>query len=309
MLRPEQHRLLPGGFVVAAVVVALHLAADHAGFDGVIVILRLREVANDIAVSQNGQGIADGFDLVQVVGNEDDRLALSLQLVHQPVEQLAPLLGKRRGGFVHHQDLRLFHHDLGDLNQLALLEVEGSRHVAGLDVLRPDHIQRLASLLLHRPLADQPQPVPELARLSQEQVFRYGDARDGARLLYDHAHAALQRVDHGSGLPWLAVERHIASVRPLHACDDRGQRGLARAVLADQPPYLAGINVDIHRFQRYSRAEALVHAPDGQDGFHTIPPCGSLLVDTIIDTTHPLCECFILTCLLIIFDIYQVITG
>ena len=161
VLGPQQHVLPPGGFAVRPVVIALHLPADHAGLDGVVIIVLSGEMGDDPSVPQHGQRIADLLDLVQVMGDEDDGLALRLQAVHQPVQQLAALLGEGRGGLVHHQDLRLLHHHLGDLHQLALLQVQHGGGHPGLDVVGVDHVQGLPGLPLHGAAADQPQLVTE----------------------------------------------------------------------------------------------------------------------------------------------------
>ena len=42
-----------------------------------------------------------------------------------------------------------------------------------------------------------------------------------------------------------AVEEDVASLRAVHAADDVEQRGLARAVRADQPANFAWLHVEI----------------------------------------------------------------
>ena len=262
-VRLQQHRFLPGGFIVRPVIVALHFPADHAGFDGVIVIGFPGEVGDNPAVPQHGQRIADLLDLVQVMGDENHRPAFLFQAVHQPVQQLAAFLGKRGRGFVHHQDFRLLHHNPGHFHQLAFLQVQHSGRHARIDMVGMDHVERFPAFRFHGPAAYQPQPVPESSAFPQEQVFRHGNTRNCAGFLHDHADSVLQGVDHGGWLPGLSVEFHLPGIRLLDPRDNGGQRGLSAPVLPDQPADFTGIYVQVHLSQRNSRAEALVHSANG----------------------------------------------
>ena len=55
-----------------------------------------------------------------------------------------------------------------------------------------------------------------------------------------------------------AVEAHLARVRRVEAAQDRDQRGLARAVAADQAEAAAGLQAQVHAAQRAGAAEPLV---------------------------------------------------
>ena len=86
-----QHNLITvRAIVIGTVVVALQFAADHVLFDeiGIKFALCLIKICNDIAVAQNGQGVALFHQLVQIVRDEQNRSSLILQLLHLLVEEV-----------------------------------------------------------------------------------------------------------------------------------------------------------------------------------------------------------------------------
>jgi hypothetical protein len=99
-----------------------HRAADHhlgdlfaGGVGGV-------HGADDPAVAQHGDPVGDLEHLVQRVGDEDDRLALGLELA-QVGEQLLDLLGDEHGGrLVEDQDVGAAVQQLQDLDALLLAD-------------------------------------------------------------------------------------------------------------------------------------------------------------------------------------------
>ena len=106
-------------------------AADHQADE-----LRLgdrgdRPVADLLAVAQADEVVGDAEDLVELVGDEDDRAALGLEL-RDDAEEVVDLVGRqRRGRLVHDDDLRLVRERAGDLDQVLLRDGEALQLKSG----------------------------------------------------------------------------------------------------------------------------------------------------------------------------------
>ena len=83
---------------------------------------------------------------------------------------------------------------------------------------------------------------------------------DGAQLLDHHPYARALTLEHARGPVGLAAKEHLAAVGRLSPGDDGGKSGLARAVLAYEPPDLTTAQFEGHVDQRLGRAEGLVDA-------------------------------------------------
>ena len=221
-LQVEAHQVLPGGdavgpqhhlvgiaVVVAAVVVALDLAADHHLFHQVGVELAFVQRADDLAVPQHGDGVALLDQLVQVVADEQDAVPLARKLMHQLVQQFTPGLGQGGGGLVHDEDLGLPVHPLGDLHQLALLHAQPARPHRSVD-LDAEGIQQFLGFLHHPGVVDE-RPLGKHLLVPEEDVVRYRDVRDRTGFLYDHADAGALGFQGTGRVPGLALVKHLAA--------------------------------------------------------------------------------------------------
>ena len=92
------------------------------------------------------------------------------------------------------------------------------------------------------------------------------------RHVFEHRHVAEQRVmlEHESdialagaaGKRVFAIERHLAGIRPVEACDDPQQRGLARARWSQQRQQFAVGDLEVDTVKGCKRAEFLYDIPD-----------------------------------------------
>ena len=143
---------------------------------------------DQLAVAQHGDAIGDLVDLIDEVGDEDDRRSLALEFAHHP-EQLAGLISVEAGGRLV-QDQYLGRGDFQRTsNGCHLLDCDRvrpkrSRHV---DVyIEPQ--QDLARLGVHAFPVDAAGP----ARLAADQdVFGHGQIRAQVDLLIDGADAEI----------------------------------------------------------------------------------------------------------------------
>ena len=199
--------------------------------------------AHGLAAPEDGHAVGDLHDLVELMGDEDQRISLIFQ-VHQLFEELGRFLcGKDGGGLVQDQDLGAADESLQDLH--LLLHAHGDVHDLGVGIHL--QIELLGVLLgdLHGLLL-----VDEEAGLlghhAQDHVFRHGEAGDQHEVLVHHADALGDGHRGGGEIDLLSVDPDLARGGLLQAEQHLHQRGFARAVLAHQRVDLALADVEIH---------------------------------------------------------------
>ena len=105
---------------------------------------------------------------------------------------------------------------------------------------------------------------------AEHDVFEHGEILDQHEMLVDHADAGGDRrlavVDHDR----LAVDADLAGIGLIEAVEDRHQRRLAGAVLADDAVDRALLDLEVDGAVGVDRTEALVDA-DQLDGKWTAP--------------------------------------
>ena len=95
---------------------------------------------------------------------------------------------------------------------------------------------------------------------AQEQVVRHREGRNELQLLVNDGDAAIRRITRGPQDGIDTVEAHVARRRPLDACEDLDQRGLAGAVLADQGVHVARQQPEVDAVERHRPRIGLGHA-------------------------------------------------
>ena len=101
------------------------------------------------------------------------------------------MLGKRRGGLIHHQNFRVFPCDLCDLHKFPSLEVQRTQRKFAPDVLDAKVFQHLIRRRIQRLAVNRTQLSAEWLNLAQKQVFRHRNAGNSAAFLNDHSDAVL----------------------------------------------------------------------------------------------------------------------
>ena len=160
------------------------LASDHARDHGALGRL-LHDDIDDLApVAQDRRGLADAEHLVHLVRDVDDRDALRRQLGDQDGQALELRRGQARGRLVHGEDLGVLHHGAGDLDDLALGDLEGADGCGRVDG-RVERRQGLGGRLL-LPAARHEQAASGFQRMAEEHVLRDGELGNVLELLMDH---------------------------------------------------------------------------------------------------------------------------
>ena len=101
---------------------------------------------------------------------------------------------------------------------------------------------------------------PVAPRLADHQVLEHAVPIHQVEVLMHHADARGERIGRAADRHRPARDPDLAGIRLVHAEQDVHQRGLAGAVLAEQPQDLPGMEDEIDGAVGVHRAEALVDA-------------------------------------------------
>ena len=101
-------------------------------------------LADHLAVAEHRVAVGDAVDLVELVADEQDRLAVALQELDQ-LEELLDFLGRQRGRrLVHDDDLRVDRHGARDRDQMLVGDAEIAQPRVGIDVAGAHRLQHFA---------------------------------------------------------------------------------------------------------------------------------------------------------------------
>ena len=225
----------PAGVCGLFVHLQLHIAAHHHA--GKLFLGGILDVhgTHALALAQNCAAVCHSHDLVELVGNEQDGLALLLEPAHD-LHQLVDLLrGQNCGGLIEDQDLVVAVEHLQDLHALLHTDRdvadEGIRVHTQAVLLAQGHDLPAGLRLLQK---------AQLVRLhTQDDVVQNAEALHQLEVLVHHADAQCVCVVGVADGDLLAVFEDLALLRLIQAKQNAHQRTFARAVFAQQGVYLA----------------------------------------------------------------------
>jgi len=120
--------------------------------------------------------------------------------------------------------------------------------------------------------SQQPAEVVPLNLAPQENVGAHAQVARQRQILVD-------RLDpHVAGVGWPGnmhrppIKENLALIGLVNSGDDLDQRGLAGAVIPDQPDDLAGVDIHTHVVNCGQAAEALDNVPHREQRFHSVIP-------------------------------------
>ena len=212
----------------------LEPGADHLFGEGAGAFLPGVAGIDQLAAAQDGGGVAQRLDLVQLVGNVKDRAALGGELA-QHLEQLLDFLGGEHGGrLIHDQQFWIKQQSAHDFDALALAHRQG-RHGAV-------RIKRQAILGHDGADAGFELAGGDAGVHAQRDVFEHGQRFKQREMLEHHANAELAGSlgagdDHRGAVP-----AQFARIGLHDAVDHLDQRGLAGAVFTQQGMDFAGLD-------------------------------------------------------------------
>ena len=237
-----------------------HLMADHPPRQIALGHALDLALLGHLAVAQYRKAVADGQNLAQLMRNKHDGHACLFHRAHHLKHALDLHLGQRSGGLVHDDDLRLEQQRARNLDDLLIGRIQRRQRRGRIQIhVQPfEHFPRLGD----HGLFVQPQPLLQLA--PQKQVLVDIQIVDQIQLLMDERDARVQRISGRGEGHRLAVHADFARVRLQHAAQNVHQRGLARAVFADQRADLAITDGKIHVPQHFVRTERFFDAEHTQ---------------------------------------------
>ena len=238
-----------------------------------------------LAVAQHHQPVRHTQHLGQLVADEDDGQPLRHHLAQGVEQGLALLRGEHGGGLVEDEDARAAVQRLEDFHPLALPH----RQAAHAGVQR--HLQAEAGRHRLQPfggLGAAAEGLPQ--RLgAHEYVVQHGEVVGQGEVLVHHADARSQRRLGCARRQRLAEHLDLPAVGGVVAEQDGHQRGLARAVLAQQGQHLARMQRERNGVVGRERTEAFGDARQTQDrgrgcgrlchGFHCARKASSTLAE------------------------------
>ena len=267
--RHSLHRLAlgdPAGLVDHVPDLLFHLRVDllEISADHHLYHLGLREPgllfhAHESPITEHGDPVAEGEDVLQDVGDVDDGDSpLPVEVVDDPEEILLLFLRQRGCRFVEYDDLRFFDERLCDLHCLANTHRNRPdfRSRCCLDAEGVDVLLRLRShcRVLHRPQRARGQ-------LIDEDVLRHGQVGEKAQLLVDEGNPCSLRILRVRRLERTAIQLHAAAVARPHAAKDVHQGRLPCAVLAHEAQHFTTADLEIDSVQHLGAEEALCNFP------------------------------------------------
>ena len=208
-----------------------------------------RHVADELAVAQDGHAVGQGLDLVHLVGDDDDGLAVVAHVAQHREELVRLLRGEHGGRLVEDQDVRAAVEHLDDLDGLLLRDGHVVDLLRGVDLKAVERAD-LADLLRGGLQI-------ELAGQAEHDVLGRGEHVDQLEVLVDHADAQIEGVLRRADHDVLSVDRDRALVREIDAGEHVHQRGLAAAVFAQQRQDLAAIDIQPDLVVGHRGAEGL----------------------------------------------------
>ena len=207
-----------------------------------------------LALPHHRDIVGDRHDLAQLVGDQDDRLALVAQLPQHREEMVRLGRGQDAGGLVEDQDVGAAIQCLEDLDPLLAADGQLLDDGVGVDV------ERMVAL---QPLQLGPHPGDagkQQRRLlgAEHDVLDHGEVLDQHEMLVDHADAGRDGGVRIGDVHRLAADFDGAGIGLVEAVDDRHQRRLAGAVLTDDAVDRATFHRQIDALVGPHHAEALV---------------------------------------------------
>ncbi|MEZ5863168.1 MAG: hypothetical protein R3D25_03510 [Geminicoccaceae bacterium] len=242
----------------------LDLAADHERDQRIDGDFLAWPAADQMAVAQHLDGVADAQHVAQDVADVDEGDAQRAQPLHDGEELLGLASGERGGRLVEQDDAGVLAQRLGDLDELPLALAEPADRCRR-RVVHVDHVEQLAGALADAAPIDQRQPAEAPGEAADEDVLLDREVLEEVELLVDEGEAGLLGVARPGRPVGPAVEGDAAAIRLVDAAQDVHGRRLARAVLADEAEDLALAQGEAHAVQHLDAEEALREAVEAED--------------------------------------------
>ena len=250
-----EHEPLDGIVIFRAVDVQRNRVTDHHVRQGLRIGVAGVDGADVLALAQDGDLVRQLHDLVELVRDDDDGLAVFFH-VAQHGKELLRLLRRQHGGrLVKNQNVCTAVEHLDDLDRLLLR----NGHIV--DFLRRIDVEAVAVTdLLDLRICGLDVEAAALVQ-TEDDIFRGGEDIDQLVMLVNHADLVIEGILRRANGDGLAVCQDFALVGKVDACQHIHQRGLAAAVFAQQGENLTAPQTQTNAVVGDDRAEALGDIP------------------------------------------------
>ena len=229
--------------------IQVDLLADHHFRQLCFIRFSSVDRGNMLAPAQDRDPVADLHHLVELVGNNDNTLAVFLHPA-QHVKQAGNLLGRQHGRrFVQDQDIRAAVQHLDDFHCLLL----GNRHV--IDFLGRIQLEAVPFRNLGHFGIDRLQVVLFLCFRTEHYIFGSRKQIHQFEMLVNHTDFMFKRILWRTDHNLFPVNQDLSFIREIDTGNHVHQGGLAAAVFSENGQDLTPIDIQIHMIVRHNRAE------------------------------------------------------
>ena len=248
--------------------VQAYLLADHHFGQHILVGLGGIDGTDVLAAAENGHAVGECQDLVELMGDDDDRFPVVPHTAQDREQHLGLLGSQHGGGLVQNQDVGVAVEDLDDLHRLLL------RYRHFVDLLVGVHVEPVAlGDLLHAGLG-LGAGVARLILDAQDDVLGGGEDVDQLEVLVDHTDLMGEGILGGGDDHLTAVHQNGSLVGEIDAGDHVHEGGLTAAVLTENGQDLTVVDLQGDVLVGLDASEAFGNILHFQgDGLaHTAPP-------------------------------------
>ena len=259
-----------------------YFLADHHFGQHALISLGGIDGTDMLAAAENGHAVGQRQNLVELMGDDDDRLTVVPHTAQDREQHLGLLGSQHGGGLVQDEDIGVAVENLDDLHRLLL----GHRHLV--DLLVGIHVEPVAlGDLLHAGLG-LGAGVARLVLDTQDDVFGGGKDVNQLEVLVDHTDPMGEGILGGGDDHLLAVHENGPLVGEIDAGDHVHKGGLTTAVLTENGQDLTVVDLQGDVLVGLDASEAFGNVSHFQgDGLaHTAPPIGCILVGFVWWNKH-----------------------
>jgi hypothetical protein len=217
---------------------------------------------DDAAPAQDGDATREGKDFVQFVRNKDDAATFGGKLANRGEEFGRLGRGQDGGGLIEDKNAGLAAQGFQDFD--ALLCPDGKTACRGVPGDTPAETVSDGPGFLKGSGERVGERTAHFAGRAKEQVLRDSERRDKQEVLMHHPDTLPLGIGGGGEAYRPAVPQNLSAGGAEQAGQDVHQRGLTRAVLAEQGVDLAASHVEVYTLQCGKSAEPLGHPPRGK---------------------------------------------
>ena len=224
--------------VIGTVIAIADFTAYHQLFQTVWCCFFFGNGSNINTVSQYADLVRLLDDLFQVMGNEDHTASHIAHLVHDLEKFFTAFLSKSSGSLVNNQHLRIKVSGFYNLDQLTVFKIIVINRLSRIDVVESITVQIFLSFFVHgcRILNTE---LRELILVAKENIFCYGQTRQGSNLLYDNCHTLMITIYLVCCRNFFAIQDKSSGIFLVNTGQAGSQCGLSRSVFSNQCMNLA----------------------------------------------------------------------